>query len=496
MELRLLGPIALVDGDRSLTLPRSRKTRALLGYLAAGEKAVRRERLCELLWDIPDDPRAALRWSLSKLRALLGTSIVADREAVQLDLDQLDTDFHRMKRAATGSCASLSTAELETLAATSGDFLEGLDLPHCDGFNAWRTAIAEDVRRWRCAIWRELSQRDLPAERLLPFARAWLECAPGDVEAQANLMRCLQAAGRQAGTAEALAEPATARTPAPVQDIRFCRSADGTSLAYAVTGSGPPLIKVANWHTHLEQDFDSPVWPHWIETFSAARTMLRYDERGNGMSDWDTTLSHDAFVADLEAIADASGFDRFDLLAISHGASVAIRYAVLHPERVRRMVLFGAYAAGWAVSGKPEDKVQHEMIWSLTKTGWALDNPALRTLFTATFLPEATPEQVAWFDDFQRSNASLENTLILQKLLPSIDVRRFVAEVRAPTLLGHSTRDAVVPFAEARALAAQLPGARFLAVDSANHLLLREDPGWPKFARAAVEFLTAEPTNL
>jgi pimeloyl-ACP methyl ester carboxylesterase len=153
------------------------------------------------------------------------------------------------------------------------------------------------------------------------------------------------------------------------------------------------------------------------------------------------------------------------------------------------MVLWGAYAAGWAVSSAIDDREQRELIWSLTKAGWALDDPALRTLFTATFLPDASEAQIAWFNEFQRTNASLDRTLELQQLVATIDVRDEVGKVTAPTLIGHSTRDGVVPFVEARALAAQIPGARFTAVDSANHLLLEDDPGWPKFAAVVREFL-------
>ena len=487
MRLRLLGTVSVANDDGALPLPRSRKTRALLGYLAVSDQPVRRERLCELLWDMPDDPKGALRWSLSKLRSILGEAVVADREAVTLDHAGLDIDYQLLRHAVERGLSQQSIDELESLAAMSGTFLEGLDLARCDGFNAWRVAVAEDAHRWNCAVWAELATRDLPAERLLPFARAWVECAPADPQAQANLVRLLELAGRAEDASSIRAGPPT---PAPEQDIRFCRSRDGTTLAYAELGTGPPVVKAANWHTNLEQDFDSPAWPHWIRLFSQDHRFLRYDERGNGLSDWDCAITHDGFVEDLESVVDTVGVDRFDLLGISHGASVAIRYAVRHPERVRRMILWGAYAAGWAVSAKTEDREQRELIWSLTKAGWALEDAALRTLFTATFLPGASPEQVEWFNEFQRANSSLENTLVIQELLPTIDVRDQVGKVTTPTLVGHSTRDAVVPFAEARALAAQLPGARFIAIDSANHLLLESEPGWPKFASAARDFLS------
>ena len=487
MRLRLLGTVAVADDGGALPLPRSRKTRALLAYLAVSDRPVRRERLCEMLWDLPDDPRGALRWSLSRVRSVLGDAVVADRDTVGLDHAVLEIDYQILRRAVERGLSSHSVDELESLASMTGEFLEGLELARCDAFNAWRVAVADDAHRWKCAVWAELATRDLPPERLLPFARAWVECAPADPDAQANLARLLQRAGRPS-TEEASGE-APPRPAVPEQDIRFCQSRDGTTLAFAELGSGPPVVKAANWHTNLEQDFDSPAWPHWIRLFSQDHRFLRYDERGNGLSDWDCAITHDRFVEDLECVVDAAGVDRFDLLGISHGASVAIRYAVRHPERVRRMILWGAYAAGWAISDRTEDREQRELIWSLTKAGWALEDAALRTLFTATFLPDAKPEQVAWFNEFQRTNSSLDNTLVIQDLLPTIDVREYVGKVTTPTLVGHSTRDAVVPFVEARALAAQLPGARFIAIDSANHLLLESEPGWPKFASAARDFL-------
>jgi len=489
MRLRLLGTVAVANDGGALPLPRSRKTRALLAYLAVSERPVRRERLCELLWDLPDDPRGALRWSLSRVRAILGDAVVADRETVGLDHAGLQIDYQLLRKAIERGLASHSVDELESLASMTGTFLEGLELARCDAFNAWRVAVAEDAHRWKCAVWAELATRDLPAERLLPFARAWVECAPADADAQANLNRLLHLAGRSE-TGASVPGGVAPRPAAPEQDIRFCQSRDGTTLAFTELGSGPPVVKAANWHTNVEQDFESPAWPHWIRLFAAGHRFLRYDERGNGLSDWDCAITHDGFVEDLECVVDAVGIDRFDLIGISHGASVAIRYAVRHPERVRRMILWGAYAAGWAVSAKTEDREQRELIWSLTKAGWALEDSALRTLFTATFLPDASPEQVAWFNEFQRTNSSLENTLVIQELLPMLDVREYVGKVTTPTLIGHSTRDAIVPFAEARALAAQLPGARFIAIDSANHLLLEGEPGWPKFAQAARDFLS------
>jgi len=520
MQLRLLGPMAVISERGAELLPASRKTRALLGYLAAEGKPVRRDRLCHLFWEIPDDPKGALRWSLSKLRGILGDSIVANRETAGLATDDLEIDFSELRSVIGSGVQSAPTELLEGLCASAatGTFMEDLDLPNCDDFNAWRIAMAEDVRTWLDQVCAELASRDLPPDLILPHVRAWVERSPHDAAPAEALCRLLQAAGREE-EAEAqrtilvrrLAEagipaPATVREcpvpPAPVvereepaklaplkQDIRFCQASDGTTLAYSVTGTGPPLVKSANWLNHLEHDLGSPLWRHWISALTTLRSVWRYDERGNGLSDWNAPLNFEAFVDDLESVVDAAGLDRFDLLGISQGAAVAIAYAVRHPERVRKMHLWGGYALGWMHRGDPAEIERREAMLELTRQGWALDNPAYRQLFTSLYLPEGTQEQEDYFNEMQRVTTSAENAVELQRVFADINVTDLLSKVTTPTLVGHSTRDAVVPFSAGRALAARIPGARFIAIESPNHLLLETDPGWPKYARIVEEFL-------
>lgn len=517
MQLRLLGPIAVIGDDGPLTLPASRKTRALLAYLAAEGKPVRRERLTHLLWEVPDDPRGALRWSLSKLRGLVGDAIVADRESVFLDPTGLSIDFVALKTAAANPSGT-STEQLERIcSAASGLFLCDLDLPNCNDFNAWRIATCEDSRAWLDRICAELVARDLPHDTLLPHVRAWVERSPHDAEPAEALIRLLVAAGREeeAEQQRALlirhlaeagipATPALRDPPAPLpvepevprptptilkQEIRFCNASDGTNLAYSVTGSGPPLVKAANWLNHLEADLHSPLWKHWIRALTHIRSVWRYDERGNGLSDWNAPLNFEAFVDDLESVVDAAGLDRFDLLGISQGAAVAIAYATRHPERVRKMHLWGGYALGWKHRADPAEVERREAMLELTRHGWALDNPAYRQMFTSLYLPGGSEEQEDYFNEMQRTTTSAENAVALQRVFADINVGDLLARVTTPTLVGHSTRDAVVPFSAGRALAARIPGAQFIAVDSPNHLLLESDPGWPKYARVVEEFL-------
>ena len=513
IELRLIGTMALSLDGAAQPLPASRKTRALLGYLAITGRPVHRDQLCELFWDIPDDPRGSLRWSLSKLRALLDHRapewLKADRDTVELALPDDAVDWRRLRALVRAGVGDAATADLERAAACSGELLQGLDLPRADRFQAWCVAHREDVRQWRAAVLAELSGRDLAPEAALAHARAWVEIDGNAPAAWARLIELLERAGRgpeaaeqraigirRLGAAEqpvpaALRQAPAARPTAAAADpeIRFCASADGTGLAYALAGDGPPIVKIANWMTHLELDAQGPIWRHWIAEFTRHRRLLRYDQRGNGLSDWRTSFSFDAYVADLEAVVDAARLDRFDLLGISQGASVAVAYAVRHPERVRKLVLLGGFARGWATGAGGDEATRRQAMITLTREGWGLDNPAFRQMFTSLFLPDGTPEAHRWFNELQRVTTSAENACAIQLANGETDVRALLAKVAAPALVAHCRDDAMVPFEAGRAMARAIPGARFLALEGRNHILLEGDPGWPRFAAAVRAFL-------
>ena len=287
------------------------------------------------------------------------------------------------------------------------------------------------------------------------------------------------------------------RPDLPPQQVRHCTAADGTQLAFSVTGEGPPLVKTANWLNHLEYDWDSPLWRHWIQEFSSGRSLVRYDERGNGLSDWDTPdLSFEAFVDDLECVADCLGLDQFDLLAISQGAAVAVAFAVRHPHRVRRLVILNGYAAGWSTRADAAERARREAMLTLTEVGWGADSPVYRQLFTNIYIPEATPKQMGWFNEMQRLSASPENAVRLQRVLAAIDVRPLLAKVETPTLIFHSRDDQAVPFSQGEELAAGIPGARFVPLESRNHILIETEPAWQMFAEISRDFLDAEKDRL
>jgi len=266
------------------------------------------------------------------------------------------------------------------------------------------------------------------------------------------------------------------------QSIRFTRSADGALIAYALSGAGPPLVKVANWLTHLEFDWRSPVWRHWLEALSGDFTLLRYDERGCGLSDREMEdLGFERWVEDLEAVVDSAGLDRFPLFGMSQGGPVALAYAARHPDRVTRLVLYGSYVAGWRHRGMPEFRRREEALLRLMADGWGRQNPAFRQVFTSMFIPGGSPEQMQWFNELQRRTTSPRIAVRLEREFGDVDVRPLLERVRCPTLVMHVRRDEVIPFEAGRTLAASLPDARFVALDGANHVLLEGEPAWPRF---------------
>jgi DNA-binding SARP family transcriptional activator/pimeloyl-ACP methyl ester carboxylesterase len=277
------------------------------------------------------------------------------------------------------------------------------------------------------------------------------------------------------------------------QQIRFCRSPDGVQIAYAVVGDGPVLVKAANWLSHLEYDWNSPVWRHWLHGLASRYTLVRHDERGCGLSDWDVPeFSVDAFVRDLETVVDALGLERFPLLGISQGGPVSIAYAVKHPERVSHLLLYGTYSRGrFNRSNKPEESELGKTIIKMIEIGWGKNNPAFRQFFTSMFMPEATPDQMHWFNDLQRISTSPEIAARLEDALFHIDVSALASRVTTPTLILHAPDDGIVPFEEGRRLAALIPNSRLVLLDSKNHILLENEPAWEQFLEEVDRFLTA-----
>ena len=333
-KISVWGELQLRDGTGLVTLPPSRKTRALFAYLLLERRPIRRETLCEIFWDIPDDPRGSLRWSLSKIRKMLGEDaawLVADHERASLDVPEHAVD----------------------LFAVSGRprdrvLLDGIDLPNNDRFTFW-------LADWRRKV-KDVEEIETASERL-PAAQQPMLIAPED---------------------------------RPQQRVQYTLAGDGTRIAYACTGSGPPLVKAANWLSHLDLDLGSPLWGRLFAELSEGHQLIRYDERGNGLSAWDVEdISFNAFVRDLELVVDALELEQFPLLGISQGAAVSIEYACRHPERVSKLILLGGYAAGWRHLADAAEAETRAATVTLVRHGWGENNPAYRQIFSHSFFPEA-----------------------------------------------------------------------------------------------------------
>jgi pimeloyl-ACP methyl ester carboxylesterase len=369
---------------------------------------------------------------------------------------------------------------------------------------------------------------DVPDEALR-HARALSLLEPADEAAQAMLVRLLRATGRwreaeeqfqsaqqrfeefnvvrtgalrQAaqlplqGDARALANDGAASPPnaerlrarPALHEVQFCRTSDDVRIAYACVGDGPPLVWATHWLSHLAFNWESPIWRHWTEEFARDHAFVHYDQRGHGLSDWENPeFSVDAFVRDLEAVVDALGLDRFALIGSSRAGSTAIAYAARHPERVSQLVLHGAFAQGWREWGNAAEIERREATITLMRQGW--DNPAFRQILTSLLLPDATLEEIGWFNDLQRISIPAENVARVQQSSGDFNVLDLLPRIVAPTLVLHCRDDTAMPFEQGRLIASRIPRARFVALEGRSHILLPRDPAWAVFVSEVRRFL-------
>ena len=505
-------------------MPPSRKTRALLAYLAVDRRPQRRERLCELFWGIPDDPRGALRWSLSKLRQTLTVDgellLDADRNVVTLVPNAIDIDYDLLRGVSPEAVSNLPTDQLEAIAAAfRGEFMADLSLVRCPEFEAWRVYHANETEVLRLRVLRALVSRleDDP-ERALRHLHTLQSLLPDQ-----DLSKEIRAVGARARAtvtvrpvagAEAAAPPAPSSDAAQVneaeakrvsgrqrQTVQFCRARDGVRIAYAVNGSGPAIVRTAHWMSHLELELGSPVWGYWMDALTQGFSLVRYDERLNGLSDHTAEdVSFGAFAADLESVVDAAGLDRFLLLGISQGCSVAVEYAVRHPERVAGLVLYGGFVRGWRLRGDSSEVARREAMGVLIREGWGQDDPAFRQLFTSLFIPTANRAQMDWFNEIQRQTVTPENAWRLSEAFARIDVTERLAQVKVPTLVLHARGDRLTPVSSGLEFAERIPDARFVELDSDNHILLIGEPAFRRFFDETLSFartvLQTAPTSI
>lgn len=503
LQIRVLGNFEVFRDCTAVALPQSKKTRALLAYLAASDRPQHREHLCDMFWELPDDPRGALRWSLSRVKQIVGDALRADRNMVSLRPEGISLDQRTVKRVVQAGLEEVATGELEHAADLfRGRFLDDLHLPRCPMFEAWRIANLNEAELLQLRLRRRLIEvlQDEP-HRALAHAHALLTLTPDD-KSLVDEIAVLADRSRHMATARPVhaAIPASTRPepdPGPGadalwQDIRYCASSDGTRIAYAISGEGVPILKAANWMSHLQFEWESPIWRHWIRSLSETGRLYRYDERGNGMSDWNVEdVGFDAMMADLDAVVTATGLERFALLGVSRGCALSAAYAARNPERVSHLILYGGYAKGWRARGDDSEIAVREAMTRLIREGWGQENPAFRQMFTSLFIPGATREQMDWFNELQRKTVSPENAARLQLASASVDVSTSLPDVKAPTLVLHARDDAVVPMKCGRELATIIPDARFVLLDSKNHVLLEHEPAFGQFLTEVRRFLSA-----
>lgn len=518
LSIQTLGELSIERAGAPVELPPSRRTRALLAYLLITGRSHRREHLCELLWWMPDDPRGALRWSLSKIRSLLNDPsheyLSADRERVTMDTRGMEIDLRQIRAVLDQGDSAVSALD-QLVTALEQPFLDGVDIDDQPQFQEWLNAEREAVRRLRLQALRQLALHpELPPQRVLESARTWANEEPFSRAAATHWLATLQRFGETAEASRCAAEyadrfrkagvawvpPADGSQPAPPvasarqlqarQKIQFCMAEDSVRIAYATVGEGPPIVKAANWLSHLELDWDAPIWSPLFRRLAKGHRLIRYDERGNGLSDWDVDdLSLEAFVNDLETVVDATKLDQFALLGISQGAAVSIEYAIRHPERVSKLILFGGYPAGWRIGATAESIREREAVMTLVASGWGQDNPAYRQIFSSTFMPTATADELQWFNEFQRATTSPANAVRFLSAFGDIDVRHQLAQLKVPTLVIHSRGDQRIPLQTGLDMAATIPNAEFVGLESDNHLLLGRESASIEFVNAIREFL-------
>ncbi len=279
------------------------------------------------------------------------------------------------------------------------------------------------------------------------------------------------------------------------QRIGFCTTSDGVRIAYATAGRGVPLLRVGGWMTHIEHDWNSPVWRHWLRELSRDNMLARFDVRGTGLSDRDPVeQSLEAWVRDTEAVADSLGWQQFPILGVCQGSAIAIRYAVRHPERVSRLVLYNAYARGAFAPGMSDSRAAAaDTLGRLIDVGWAQRTGAFREVFARLLSPSDATEQIAWWDELQRLTVDRATAGRLWREFHEIDIQEMLPELRVPTLVAHVEDDAMVPFEAGRDLAGRIPDSQFLPLEGRNHILQPSDPGWRKFITETRRFLSPDP---
>lgn len=342
-------------------------------------------------------------------------------------------------------------------------------------------------------VWRG----ELVTDAALATGLRTVRLAIGDTGSTQRFIRTVHRRGYQfvAPTTATPAEPVVPAEVAVPADwgrdvIRFCRTADGTRIAWAVTGAGPPLVRTANWLSQMDLERTIPAFTHWFEGLTRGRRLIRYDDRGYGLSDRTAGFTLDEWIEDLDAVADAAGLDSFPMLGVSQGGPLAVAYAARRPERVSRLVLNAAYVRGRLARARDAaERAEADLDLKLTLAGWHAQDHSYQRFFGAQFFADDPPEKWDAFTSFQRRSVSAANGARFLEEQSRLDVADLAREVRCPTLIVHSRDDPRVPLSQATELAELVPDGRLVVLDGRNHLLTAEEPAWPRFLDEMYAFL-------
>jgi DNA-binding winged helix-turn-helix (wHTH) protein len=338
-------------------------------------------------------------------------------------------------------------------------------------------------------VWQGLSVSDATISARINAARK----AVGDTGRTQAIIKTVHGRGFQLNV-EVKAAAAPAQTPdlarSDTQNIKFTQSSHGARIAFSKSGNGPPLVRVAHWLSHLEFDWQSPVWRPLIETLDGKNTLYRYDQRGTGLSSRDLEGADiDAFADDLKAVADANNLDRFPIFAASQAVPVAIRFAQRYPERVSGLVLYGGYVKGRALREAAQGDIDEETVLGLIRAGWGKADSPFVNAFSTLFMPDATPSQLASFVKMQTETISPENAVRLRQIIDRFDVSEVLVSIHTPTLVIHAISDAMQPVEQGRLLASEIEGARYVSLESRNHVPLPQEETWTTMMHEVQLFL-------
>jgi DNA-binding SARP family transcriptional activator/pimeloyl-ACP methyl ester carboxylesterase len=539
VKINLFGGLEVVG---PIQKPLTRKVRAVAAYLALQfGRPQSREKIAVLFWEnSPEDQaRTNLRQCLTALRKHFHGALIADSETVSLDPSIVHTDVSKFESLINRK----DHASLETATAIyRGELLEGFNFKE-EAFEAW---IRTERERYRSlmvdGLFNLIEQAEAAnnTETAAKFSTRLLALDPLNEKVHRALMRVFAAQGRYDAALkqfevcksvlnrELNAQPeqetialmrnvreqrmGNASKPVVVDDdgvpgekienvktdyvmagqstIRYVRSSDGVSIAYADVGDGYPMVFLGGWMTHLEKDWDSPVMRYFLTHLSDSYRLIRLDQRGNGMSDWSNVdISFERMVDDVERVVDKYDYEKIAICGASQGAAVSIAYAVRHPDRVSHLVLHGGYARGRCHRGDPGQKAESEAMVTLIRQKWGAENPAFRQYMTSLFMPDASKEDAAWFNEFQRTCGPGENMARIREMFDEMDVSDLLEQVNVPTLVLHCTGDSAALISEGKFLASRIPNAQFVALESNNHMITEYEPDFPKFVQSIMNFV-------